>query len=59
MRPAWRTRIRLRGAVRVMGPWIATGAAAAHALDLAEGGSLHAIGVTQLGRRLAHNVFAR
>lgn len=42
--------------VRVMGPCIATGAAAAHALDLAGGGSVHRISVGALQKRLAHNL---
>ena len=42
--------------VRVMGPCIAMGAAAAHALDLAGGGSLHQIDLTALRARLARNL---
>jgi flavin-dependent dehydrogenase len=42
--------------VRVMGPCIAMGAAAAHALDLAGSGSVHAIDLNALRRRLAHNL---
>jgi FAD-dependent oxidoreductase family protein len=42
--------------VRVMGPCIAMGAAAAHALDLAGTGSLHAIDPAALRRRVAQNV---
>jgi hypothetical protein len=42
--------------VRVMGPCIAMGAAAAHALDLAGQGSVHAIDMAALRRRLAANV---
>jgi uncharacterized metal-binding protein len=45
--------------VRVMGPCIAMGAAAAHALDLAGGGSVHQIDVAALRRRLAANVDQR
>ena len=42
--------------VRVMGPCIAMGAAAAHALDLAGTGSLHEIDILALRRRLAANL---
>ncbi|MEQ9641952.1 MAG: FAD-dependent oxidoreductase [Alphaproteobacteria bacterium] len=42
--------------VRVMGPCIAMGAAAAHALDLAGAGSVHQIDVAALQRRLADNL---
>lgn len=42
--------------VRVMGPCIAMGAAAAHALDLAGTGSVHHIDVAALRKRLAANV---
>lgn len=42
--------------VRVMGPCIAMGAAAAHALDLAGAGSVHQIDVAALRRRLARNL---
>jgi flavin-dependent dehydrogenase len=42
--------------VRVMGPCIAMGAAAAHALDLAGGGSVHEIDPSALRRRLIHNL---
>ncbi len=42
--------------VRVMGPCIAMGAAAAHALDLARRGSVHEIDVAALRKRLAANV---
>ena len=42
--------------VRVMGPCIATGAAAAHALDLAGGGSVHSISPTELQERLKDNL---
>jgi hypothetical protein len=42
--------------VRVMGPCIAMGAAAAHALDLAGQGSVHDINLAALLRRLAANV---
>ena len=42
--------------VRVMGPCIAMGAAAAHALDLAGSGSLHQIDMGNLSRRLSHNL---
>jgi len=46
-------------AVRVMGPCIATGAAAAHALDLAGSGSVHQIDVVALQRRLEDNLERR
>lgn len=42
--------------VRVMGPCIAMGAAAAHALDLAGAGSVHQIDIAALRRRLKANV---
>jgi hypothetical protein len=42
--------------VRVMGPCIAMGAAAAHALDLAGKGSVHEIDLQALRKRLAANV---
>jgi hypothetical protein len=42
--------------VRVMGPCIAMGAAAAHALDLAGAGSVHQIDVDELRGRLASNL---
>jgi hypothetical protein len=42
--------------VRVMGPCIAMGAAAAHALDLAGTGSVHEIDIAQLRRRVAANI---
>jgi len=42
--------------VRVMGPCIAMGAAAAHALDLAGGGSVHAVDIDALKRRLRNNL---
>lgn len=45
--------------VRVMGPCIAMGAAAAHALDLAGGGSVHQIDIAALCQRLYANVVAR
>ena len=45
--------------VRVMGPCIAMGAAAAHALDLAGSGSVHQIDTAALRRRLAANVDER
>jgi flavin-dependent dehydrogenase len=45
--------------VRVMGPCIAMGAAAAHALDLAGSGSVHQIDIAALRRRLAANVDER
>jgi hypothetical protein len=42
--------------VRVMGPCMAMGAAAAHALDLAGAGSVHQIDVTALAKRLSDNL---
>jgi hypothetical protein len=42
--------------VRVMGPCIAMGAAAAHALDIAGIGSVHAIDLAALRKRIAQNV---
>ena len=42
--------------VRVMGPCIAMGAAAAHALDLAGSGSVHQLDMEALKRRLAANL---
>jgi ribulose 1,5-bisphosphate synthetase/thiazole synthase len=42
--------------VRVMGPCIAMGAAAAHALDLAGAGSVHQLDIGALRRRLADNL---
>jgi hypothetical protein len=42
--------------VRVMGPCIAMGAAAAHALDLAGAGSVHRLDRAALSERLKHNV---
>jgi hypothetical protein len=42
--------------VRVMGPCIAMGAAAAHAIDLAGAGSLHQVDVRTLQSRLADNL---
>ncbi|MEX2126732.1 MAG: FAD-dependent oxidoreductase [Xanthobacteraceae bacterium] len=42
--------------VRVMGPCIAMGAAAAHALDLAGSGSVHQIDVASLQKRLHDNL---
>ncbi len=42
--------------VRVMGPCIAMGAAAAHALDLAGAGSTHQIDLGALKERIKHNV---
>lgn len=43
-------------AIRVMGPCIAMGAAAAHALDLADGGPIHQIDLTKFQHRLADNL---
>ncbi len=45
--------------VRVMGPCIAMGAAAAHALDLAGAGSVHQIDIARLQDRLADNLVRR
>lgn len=45
--------------VRVMGPCIAMGAAAAHALDLAGAGSVHQIDMSALKMRLADNLERR
>lgn len=42
--------------VRVMGPCIAMGAAAAHALDLAGAGSVHRLDLAALRERVKHNV---
>ena len=42
--------------VRVMGPCIAMGAAAAHALDLAGAGSVHQIDTAALHRRISDNL---
>ena len=42
--------------VRVMGPCIAMGAAAAHALDLAGAGSVHQLDMTALQERLRANL---
>jgi len=46
-------------AIRVIGPCIAMGAAAAHALDLAGSGSVHAVDLAALQRRLADNLDRR
>ena len=43
-------------AIRVMGPCMAMGAAAAHALDLADGGAVHEIDVNKLQQRLTDNL---
>jgi hypothetical protein len=43
-------------AIRVMGPCIAMGAAAAHALDIAGTGSVHDVDVAELRRRLTDNL---
>ena len=43
-------------AIRVMGPCIAMGAAAAHALDLADGGSVHRIDLKKFQDRLTDNL---
>jgi hypothetical protein len=46
-------------AIRVMGPCIAMGAAAAHALDLAGTNAVHAIDYATFQRRLADNLDRR
>jgi ribulose 1,5-bisphosphate synthetase/thiazole synthase len=46
-------------AIRVMGPCIAMGAAAAHALDLAGTGAVHAIDYATFQRRLSDNLDRR
>jgi hypothetical protein len=46
-------------AIRVIGPCIAMGAAAAHALDLAGSGPVHAIEMSALQRRLTANLDRR
>jgi hypothetical protein len=51
--------VRALSAIRVMGPCIAMGAAAAHALDLAGDGAVHAIDLAALQRRLADNLDRR
>lgn len=51
--------IRALSAIRVIGPCIAMGAAAAHALDLAGTGSVHAIDHAILQRRLSDNLDRR
>jgi len=43
-------------AIRVMGPCIAMGAAAAHALSLADGNALHAVDMRALQRGLHDNL---
>jgi hypothetical protein len=48
--------LRALSAIRVIGPCIAMGAAAAHALDLAGTGSVHAIDHAALQRRLTDNL---
>lgn len=45
--------------VRVMGPCIAMGAAAANALDMAGGGSVHQLDMAELARRVHDNVDRR
>ena len=45
--------------VRVMGPCIAMGAAAAHALDIAGSGSVHQLDMDELKRRIAGNITDR
>ncbi len=46
-------------AIRVMGPCIAMGAAAAHALDLAGSGAVHAIDLSVFQQRLSDNLDRR
>jgi hypothetical protein len=46
-------------AIRVMGPCIAMGAAAAHALDLAAGRPVHEIDYAELQQRLVDNLDRR
>ena len=46
-------------AIRVMGPCIAMGAAAAHALDLAGGGAVQDVDHAALQRRLTDNLDRR
>ena len=46
-------------ASRVMGPCIAMGAAAAHALDLAGSGAVHQIDFVKLQKRLTDNLDRR
>jgi len=46
-------------AIRVIGPCIAMGAAAAHALDLAGSGPVHAVDMAALQRRLTDNLDRR
>ena len=48
--------VRALSAIRVMGPCIAMGAAAAHALDLAGSGSVHQLDLGTLQRRLHDNL---
>ena len=43
-------------AIRVMGPCIAMGAAAAHTLDLADGGPVTQVNMAELQRRLHDNL---
>jgi 2-polyprenyl-6-methoxyphenol hydroxylase-like FAD-dependent oxidoreductase len=51
--------VRALSAIRVMGPCIAMGTAAAHALDLAGTGSVHEIDLAALQRRLTDNLDRR
>ena len=51
--------VRALSAIRVMGPCIAMGAAAAHALDLAGDRPVHAIDLQELQRRLSDNLDRR
>ena len=48
--------VRALSAIRVMGPCIAMGAAAAHALDLAGSGPVHAVDLAALQARLTDNL---
>ncbi len=51
--------VKALSAIRVMGPCIAMGAAAAHALDLAGSGPVHEVDIGELQRRLADNLDRR
>jgi hypothetical protein len=45
--------------VRVMGPCMAMGMAAAHAMDLAGGGSVHNLEIKTLQERIKDNLYRR
>ena len=51
--------VRALSAIRVMGPCIAMGAAAAHTLDMAGAGSVHAVDLGRLQHRLHDNLERR